>query len=135
MWTTQAGVAHRVHSSQQQTQKIATASIRSKEQPALPRCSELSSKHPQIPPRRQYKIEFIPPATKAIQDAGGKYVIQGGKTISFEGEPPAPRVVVFQFESMDKAQSWWNSQARKDADAIGDKYATFRVYAVEGASR
>jgi hypothetical protein len=53
MWTTQAGVAHRVHSSQQQTQKIATASIRSKEQPALPRCSELSSKHPQIPPRRQ----------------------------------------------------------------------------------
>ena len=83
----------------------------------------------------KYKTEFIPPATKAIQDAGGKYVIQGGKTISFEGEPPAPRVVVFQFESMDKAQSWWNSQARKDADAIGDKYATFRVYAAEGASR
>ena len=54
MWTTQAGVAHRVHSSQQQTQKIATASIRSKEQPALPRCSELSSKHPQIPPRRLF---------------------------------------------------------------------------------
>jgi hypothetical protein len=36
MWTTQAGVAHRVHSSQQQTQKIATASIRSKEQPSTP---------------------------------------------------------------------------------------------------
>jgi uncharacterized protein (DUF1330 family) len=83
----------------------------------------------------KYKTEFIPPATKAIQEAGGKYVIQGGKTISFEGEPPAPRVVVFQFESMDKAQSWWNSQARKDADSVGDKYATFRVYAVEGASR
>ena len=83
----------------------------------------------------QYKAEFVPTATKAIKEAGGKYVIQGGKTISFEGEPPAPRVVVFQFESMDKAQSWWNSQARRDADAIGGKYATFRVYAVEGASR
>jgi hypothetical protein len=36
---------------------------------------------------------------------------------------------------MDKAQSWWNSQARKNADAIGEKYATFRIYAVEGLSR
>jgi uncharacterized protein (DUF1330 family) len=83
----------------------------------------------------KYKSEFVPLATKAIQDAGGTYIIQGGRAISFAGQPPAPRVVVFQFESVDKAQSWWNSQGRKDADAIGEKYATFRVYAVEGMSR
>jgi len=80
----------------------------------------------------KYKTEFAPAATKAIQDAGGKFIARGGKTISFLGEPAASRVVVFQFESMDKAQSWWNSQARKNASAIGEKYATFRVYAVEG---
>ncbi|WP_426435525.1 DUF1330 domain-containing protein [Bradyrhizobium genosp. P] len=80
----------------------------------------------------KYKAEFVPPATKAIREAGGKYIVQGGKNISFEGEPPAPRVVVFQFDSIDKAQAWWNSQGRKDADAIGNKYATFRVYAAEG---
>jgi uncharacterized protein (DUF1330 family) len=83
----------------------------------------------------KYKTEFAPAATKAIQDAGGKFIVLGGKTISFQGEPAAPRVVVFQFGSMDKAQSWWNSQARKNADAIGEKYATFRIYAVEGLSR
>jgi uncharacterized protein (DUF1330 family) len=83
----------------------------------------------------KYKTEFIPPATKAIHDAGGNFVMRGEKTISFQGEPPAPRVVVIKFESMDKAQSWWNSQARKNADAIGEKYATFRIYAVEGLSR
>jgi uncharacterized protein (DUF1330 family) len=109
---------------------VAIEGLHAQAKPAGYVIAEVTVKDPE-----KYKIEFIPPATKAIQDAGGKYVIQGGKTISFEGEPPAPRVVVFQFESMDKAQSWWNSQARKDADAIGDKYATFRVYAVEGASR
>jgi uncharacterized protein (DUF1330 family) len=33
--------------------------------------------------------------------------------------------IVLQFESMDKAQEWWNSPARRDAFTIGDKYAYF----------
>jgi hypothetical protein len=33
---------------------------------------------------------------------------------------------------MDKAQAWMNSPANKAAQAIGDKYGTFRGYAVEG---
>jgi uncharacterized protein (DUF1330 family) len=53
----------------------------------------------------KYKAEFLPTATKAIQDAGGKYVVRGGKTVSFQGAPPAGRVVAFQFESMDTAQA------------------------------
>jgi uncharacterized protein (DUF1330 family) len=53
-----------------------------------------------------YAKEFIPPAAKAIEEGGGKYVVRGGKTTSFQGTPPASRVVVLQFESMDKAQAW-----------------------------
>jgi uncharacterized protein (DUF1330 family) len=41
---------------------------------------------------------------------------------------------VLQFESLDKAQAWWNSKATKDAFAVGEKYATFRDFAVEGVS-
>jgi hypothetical protein len=29
---------------------------------------------------------------------------------------------------------WWDSPGRKDSQTIGDKYATVRIYAVEGAS-
>jgi len=36
---------------------------------------------------------------------------------------------------MDKAQAWWNSPAQKAAQAIGDKYATFRSYIVEGVAQ
>jgi len=43
--------------------------------------------------------------------------------------------VVTQYENLEKAQAWWNSQATKDAFAIGKKYATFRLYAVEGMTQ
>jgi uncharacterized protein (DUF1330 family) len=81
----------------------------------------------------KYTKEFMPLAVDAIHAAGGEFLARGGKTESLKGAPPAPRIVVFIFESMDKAQEWWNSSARKDADAIGEKCAKFRVYVVEGA--
>jgi uncharacterized protein (DUF1330 family) len=81
-----------------------------------------------------YSKEFLPPVLKTIQEAGGKFLARGGRTVSFEGAPPAPRVVVTQYESMEKAQAWWNSPATKDALAIGRKYATFRQFGVEGAT-
>ena len=61
-----------------------------------------------------------------------KFVVRGGKTISFEGAPPAPRVVVIQFESLEKLQALYESAPYKQAVAIGDKYATQRIFGVEG---
>jgi uncharacterized protein (DUF1330 family) len=81
-----------------------------------------------------YIKEYVPPVTKSIQESGGKFIVRGGKTISVVGTPPASRVVVIQFESLDKAQAWINSPAYKAAQAIGEKYATFRAYQVEGAA-
>jgi uncharacterized protein (DUF1330 family) len=79
--------------------------------------------------------EFSGPATKAIQAEGGaKFIARGAKPISTQGAPPAPRVTAIQFDSMDKAQAWWNSPANKDIQAIGQKYATVRSYLVEGVS-
>ena len=81
-----------------------------------------------------YNKEYLPAVAKAIADAGGKFIARGGKTISYEGAPPAPRVVVVQFESLDKLQAVYNSASYKDAIAIGDKYATQRIFGVEGIS-
>jgi hypothetical protein len=41
-------------------------------------------------------------------------------------------VAIYQVESLEKAQAWWNSPATKDAFAPGKKYATLRQFAVEG---
>jgi uncharacterized protein (DUF1330 family) len=82
-----------------------------------------------------YEKEYVPPAAKAIRDAGGKYVVRGGQTVALFGEPPKPRIAVMVFESMEKAQAAFDSPAYKDAKKMGDKYAKFRVYAVEGLTQ
>jgi uncharacterized protein (DUF1330 family) len=81
-----------------------------------------------------YDKEYVPPVVKSIQDGGGKFIARAGRTVTFLGAPPAPRVVLFQFENMEKAQAWFNSPANRAAAPIGEKYATFRSYAVEGLS-
>jgi uncharacterized protein (DUF1330 family) len=80
----------------------------------------------------KYLTEFAPAVVKAQEAMGGKFLVRGGKTETNLGSPPAPRVVVVEFDSLDKAQAWWNSQATKDAFAIGKKYADIRQFAVEG---
>jgi uncharacterized protein (DUF1330 family) len=79
-----------------------------------------------------YDKEYVPPAAKAIADGGGKYVVRGGQTEAFYGEPPKPRIAIMVFESMEKAKAAFDSSAYKEAKKVGDKYAKFRVYAVEG---
>ena len=81
-----------------------------------------------------YNKEYLPLVTKAITDSGGKFIVRGGKTISYEGAAPAPRVVVVQFENLDKLQALYNSASYKDAIAVGDKYSTQRIFGVEGIS-
>ena len=76
--------------------------------------------------------EYVPPAAKAVTDGGGKYIVRGGATAAFFGEPPKPRIAVMVFESMEKARAAFDSPAFKEAKKVGDKYAKFRVYAVEG---
>ena len=84
-----------------------------------------------------YAKEFTPLAVKSTRDYGAKYLrgggaFQGGKTLSIVGEAPS-NIVLFQFESLDKAQEWSNSQAFRDLVPIGQKYTSyFRIYAVEG---
>ena len=72
---------------------------------------------------------------KAIDDNGGKYIAGGfNKTFSISGQPPADRVVILQFENMDKVKAWRDS-ARDAQEKIGSRYATFRTFAVEGVAQ
>ena len=78
-----------------------------------------------------YFKEYVPLAAKAVVDGGGKYIVRNGKSVSLYGEPPKA-LAIMQFESLAKAQAVFGSKAYTDAKAIGDKYAKFRLYAVEG---
>ena len=75
--------------------------------------------------------EYVPNASKAVRDGGGKYLVVGGKSVSFYGEPPK-RIAIMAFESLEKAEAAFRSPAYTNAKLIGDKYAGFRIYVVEG---
>jgi len=77
--------------------------------------------------------EYVPSASKAIRDGGGKYLVVGGKSVSFYGEPPK-RIAIMAFDNLEKAEAAFNSAAYKQAKAAGDKYANFRIYVVEGVT-
>jgi uncharacterized protein (DUF1330 family) len=82
-----------------------------------------------------YDKDYVAPAAKAISDGGGKYLVRGGETAAFYGEPPKARIAVMVFESMEKARAAFNSSAYKEAKKVGDKYAKFRIFAVQGLSQ
>ena len=76
--------------------------------------------------------EYAPIAGKVITAAGGKYLARGGKNVAIEGDPPKSRPVLIQFESLEKAQALFASSEYREGRKIGDKYAKFRIWAVEG---
>jgi uncharacterized protein (DUF1330 family) len=82
-----------------------------------------------------YLKEYAPTAGKALTDAGGKYLARGGKTVGIDGDPPKPRTVILEFESLDKAQAAFASAPYRENRKVGDKYAKFRVFAVEGLAQ
>ena len=79
----------------------------------------------------KFMKEFVPLAEKAVADAGGKFLARTAPTAVIDGTSPR-RAAVIEFESLDKARSSSRTEAYKNARKTGDKYAKFRIYAVEG---
>ncbi len=83
-----------------------------------------------------YAKEYAPKAQALIKAAGGRLVAIGGaasaaKVIAFDGEAPK-RAVVQVWDSMEKIQAWRANPEYIELRKIGDKYAKFRSFAVEG---
>jgi uncharacterized protein (DUF1330 family) len=83
--------------------------------------------------------EFVPVAVKTIMDQGGKFLARGGKLVNIEGPGPVysevKRLSVVEFENMEKAQATFASPSYSDVRTIGNKYAKFRIVAVEGPAQ
>jgi uncharacterized protein (DUF1330 family) len=79
-----------------------------------------------------YTKEYAPKVQGTVKAAGGRLLAAGQKITAIEGEPPKSRAVVQVWDSLEKIQAWRNSAEYKENRKIGDKYAKFRSYAVEG---
>ena len=65
---------------------------------------------------------------------GGRFIVRGGEVSPLEGEAPKGRLVVIAFESMEKAQAWYDSPAYRDLRPIRQKSGRSRTFIVEGTA-
>jgi uncharacterized protein (DUF1330 family) len=79
-----------------------------------------------------YTKEYVPLARAAIKKVGGKLLGASQQVTALEGDPPKTRIAINVWESLEKAKAWRDSPDYKEARKIGDKYAKFRSYVVDG---
>jgi uncharacterized protein (DUF1330 family) len=86
--------------------------------------------------RAGYEANFLKSTKTDISQHAGKYLAGGyDKTLSLVGAEPPNRVILLQFPNMDAVDEWRKQGEEDMENTVGGKYATFRIYAVEGIAQ
>jgi uncharacterized protein (DUF1330 family) len=84
-----------------------------------------------------YAKEYAPKAQAIIKAAGGRFLAIGGSAATtgtvtaLDGDAPK-RVVVQVWDSMEKIRAWRANPEYVELRKVGEKYAKFRSFAVDG---
>ncbi len=83
------------------------------------------------PQRYQKYREMVPPTLEAY---GGRFVVRGGQTETLEGDWDPGRVVVLEFDSVERAKAWWSSEEYREPKALRQRTADTQMIVVEGVA-
>ncbi len=81
-----------------------------------------------------YMKEYVPEVQAYNKKSGAKLLAASVKITPLNGTPPQ-RAAINIWDSVEKLQAARNEAEFKRIRAIGEKYATFREYAVEGLAQ
>ena len=76
--------------------------------------------------------EYKKLAPLPIAAYGGKYIARGGMAENLEGDWQPNRIVILEFESIEKAKQWLDSEEYREAKGLRHKHATSKMIVVEG---
>ena len=76
--------------------------------------------------------EYKKMAPDPIAAYGGKYLARGGALEVLEGEHTPQRVVILEFESIERAKQWWDSPEYREARELRHATARSTMLVVEG---
>jgi len=76
--------------------------------------------------------EYKKQAAATVHKYGGKYITRGGKTEVLEGDWNPKRIVVLQFESMERAKEWLNCEEYREPRKMRHCTAKTNMILVEG---
>ena len=68
----------------------------------------------------------------AVAAGGGRFVVRGGELAVLEGDWNPSRLVVLEFEDLDAAKRWYESETYQDAKKLREGAARLNMVAVQG---
>lgn len=76
--------------------------------------------------------KYKPQAGPTVEKYGGKYIVRGGKREVLEGDWDPKRVVILQFDSVERAKAWLNSDEYREPKKLRHASAKTNMIVVEG---
>jgi uncharacterized protein (DUF1330 family) len=76
--------------------------------------------------------EYKKLASATVEKYGGKYIVRGGPVETLEGDWKPKRIVVLQFDSMQRAKDWLNCEEYREPRKMRHRTARTRMVVVEG---
>jgi uncharacterized protein (DUF1330 family) len=76
--------------------------------------------------------EYKKQAGASVEKYGGKYIVRGGKAEVLEGDWQPKRLVVLEFESMERAKEWLNCEEYREPRKMRHRTAKTNMIVVEG---
>jgi uncharacterized protein (DUF1330 family) len=76
--------------------------------------------------------EYKELASPTVAQYGGKYIVRGGRAENLEGDWSPARIVVLEFESVEQAKKWLDSEEYRPAMELRHETAVTRSIIVEG---
>jgi len=81
-------------------------------------------------PARYAEYVKLTPAT--VAPFGGRFIARGGKAEQLEGDTPANRVVVLEFDTYEQAKAWYDSEGYRTARAVRQSASVGSLILVDG---
>jgi uncharacterized protein (DUF1330 family) len=76
--------------------------------------------------------EYKKQAAATVHQHGGNYIVRGGKAEVLEGDWNPKRIVVLQFESIERAKEWLNCEEYREPRKMRHRTAKTNMIVVEG---
>jgi uncharacterized protein (DUF1330 family) len=81
--------------------------------------------------KEMYK-EYARKVLKNVEKYGGRYLTRNGEVFLIEGNWKPERLVIIEFESKVKFETWWNSKEYRDIAILRENSARVNAILVEG---
>ncbi len=85
----------------------------------------------EVTDRDRFK-DYADAVPSTISAYGGRYLIAGGSVETIEGDWEPKRIIVIEFESLERAREWWGSEKYRELRELRRETSQAKILLVDG---